>query len=87
MTTLRPRPQNPNQTYCTDPACQRNAVGAGSSRKSGVTMPTTADNDARARKAWATENPAYWKQYRDENRPTPSAIEIYSSRNQNPGHR
>ena len=21
--TFTPRPQNPNQTYCTDPACQR----------------------------------------------------------------
>ena len=34
------------------------------------------DNDARARKAWAAENPAYWKQYRDTN-------PAYAERNRN----
>jgi len=50
------------------------AVGAGNS-KSGVTMPTTVTTMP-CQQAWATENPEYWKRYRDEN-------PAYAERNRN----
>ena len=70
-----PRPQNPNQTYCTDPACQRERRRRWQQKKRRDDA-DYCDNDARARKAWAAENPAYWKQYRDTN-------PAYAERNRN----
>lgn len=70
-----PRPQNPNQTYCTDPACQRERRRRWQQKKRRDDADYR-DNDARANKAWATENPEYWKQYRDEN-------PAYAERNRN----
>jgi|APTNR8051073442_1049403.scaffolds.fasta_scaffold13234_2 hypothetical protein len=61
-----PRPQNPNQTYCTDPACQRERRRRWQQQKRRDDADYR-DNDARANKAWANENPEYWKQYRDDN--------------------
>ena len=70
-----PRPQNPNQTYCTDPACQRERRRRWQQKKRRDDADYR-DNDARAGKAWAAENPAYWKQYRDAN-------PAYAERNRN----
>ncbi len=61
-----PRPQNPNQKYCTNSECQRE-------RRRRWQQQTRQgdsdyrDNDIRNSKTWASENPGYWKQYRDEN--------------------
>lgn len=61
-----PRPQNPNQSYCTNLECQRERRRRWQQQKR-RDDPDYRDNDARAGKAWAAGNPAYWKQYRDEN--------------------
>jgi len=73
--TFAPRPQNPNQTYCTDPACQRERRRRWQQQKRRNDADYR-DNDARAGKAWAAENPAYWKHYRDAN-------PAYAERNRN----
>ncbi len=73
--TFTLRPQNPNQSYCTDPKCQRERRRRWQQQKRRDDADYR-DNDARASKAWAAENPTYWKQYRDE---TPS----YAERNRN----
>lgn len=70
-----PRPQNPNQTYCNDPACQRERRRRWQQQKRRDDADYR-DNDVRVSKAWATENPEYWKQYRDEN-------PAYAERNRN----
>ena len=50
--TFTPRPQNPNQTYCTDPACQRERRRRWQQKKRRDDADYR-DNDARAGKAWA----------------------------------
>ena len=50
--TFAPRPQNPNQTYCTDPACQRERRRRWQQQKRRNDADYR-DNDARAGKAWA----------------------------------
>lgn len=73
--TFAPRPQNPNQKYCTNSECQRE-------RRRRWQQQTRQgdsdyrDNDIRTSKTWAAENPEYWKQYRDEN-------PVYVERNRN----
>lgn len=54
-----PRPQNPNQTYCTDPECQRERRRRWQQQKRRDDADYR-DNDARASKAWAIDNPEYW---------------------------
>ena len=73
--TFTLRPQNPNQSYCTDRACQRERCRRWQQQKRRDDADYR-DNDVRVSKAWATENPAYWKQYRDEN-------PAYAERNRN----
>lgn len=63
---FQPRPQVPNQTYCSSAECQRERRRRWQQQKR-RDDPDYRDNDARADKAWAAGNPAYWKQYRDEN--------------------
>ena len=64
--TFTPRPQNPNQKYCTNSECQRE-------RRRRWQQQTRQgdsdyrDNDIRTNKTWAAKNPEYWKRYRDEN--------------------
>jgi len=60
------RPQNPNQTYCTDPKCQRERRRRWQQQKRRDDVDYR-DNDARASEVWAAEHPEYWKQYRDNN--------------------
>lgn len=72
---FEPRPQTPHQTYCTHPECQRE-------RRRRWQQQTRQgdsdyrDNDIRSNKTWASENPEYWKRYRDEN-------PAYAERNRN----
>ncbi len=73
--TFIPRPQNPTQSYCTDPACQRERRRRWQQQKRRDDADYR-DNDARASKAWAIENPEYWKQYRGAN-------PAYAERNRN----
>ena len=70
-----PRPQNPNQSYCTDAECQRERRRRWQQQKRRDDADYR-DNDVRAAKAWAIENPEYWKQYRHEN-------PAYAERNRN----
>ena len=70
-----PRSQNPNQKYCTNSECQRERRRRWQQQKRRDDADYR-DNDARASKAWATENPEYWKRYRDEN-------PAYAERNRN----
>lgn len=73
--TFTPRPQNPNQKYCTNAECQRERRRSWQQQKRRDDADYR-DNDVRASKDWATENPEYWKQYRDEN-------PAYAERNRN----
>lgn len=61
-----PRPQTPNQAYCSSLACQRERRRRWQERKR-RDDPDYRDNDRRASKAWATAHPDYWKRYRDTN--------------------
>ena len=57
------RPQNPDQTYCSKPECQR----ARKRRWQKEKMQSDADyreNQRRAQKQWRERNPDYWKQWR-----------------------
>lgn len=70
-----PRPQTPHQAYCSSPECQRERRRRWQQQKR-QDDPDYRDNDSRAGKAWAAENPEYWKRYRDDN-------PIYAERNRN----
>ncbi len=76
--TFTPRPQNPNQKYCTNSECQRERRRRWQQQKRRDDADYR-DNDVRAAKAWAIENPEYWKQYRDENPAYAERKKIYSS--------
>lgn len=73
--TFTPRHQNPNQSYCANSECQRERRRRWQQQKRRDDADYR-DNDVRAAKAWATENPEYWKRYRDEN-------PAYAERNRN----
>lgn len=74
-TAFQPHPKVQNQTYCSSPECQRERRRRWQQKKRRDDADYR-DNDARASKAWATENPKYWKRYRDEN-------PAYAERNRN----
>lgn len=63
---FRPCPQVPNQIYCSAPECQRERRRLWQREKL-RTDPDYRDNQSRSNKNWATENPGYWRKYRDEN--------------------
>lgn len=70
-----PRPQSPNQTYCSSPACQR------ARRSQWMRMKVAEDPDYReyrqhANRAWHSRHPDYWRTYR-KNHPE------YAERNRN----
>ena len=64
--TFTPRPQNPNQKYCTNSECQRERRRRWQ-QKARQGDSDYRENDIRSSKTWAAENPEYWKRYRDEN--------------------
>jgi hypothetical protein len=60
---FRPRPQVPQQNYCSAVACQR----ARRRRWQQAKRQSDADyreNQVRARRAWAQGHPGYWREYR-----------------------
>lgn len=61
---FRPRPQNPTQTYCSHPACQR-ARRRDWQRAKRVSDPDYRANDRAAQRAWAQAHPQYWRDWRE----------------------
>lgn len=61
--TFRPRPQTPEQCYCSSPACQRERRRRWQQRRR-QTDPEYRDNQARAQRAWGARHPDYWREYR-----------------------
>lgn len=58
-----PRAQSPRQTYCTEPACQRERrrLWQNAKRRSD---PDYLENQMQAQKAWSERNVDYWRSYR-----------------------
>ncbi|MEW6464552.1 MAG: hypothetical protein AB1434_01500 [Pseudomonadota bacterium] len=59
-----PRPQVPDQAYCSDPDCQR-ARKRQWQRAKRQSDPDYRDNQRAAQQAWAQRNPDYWRGYRE----------------------
>lgn len=59
-----PRPQVPQQSYCSAPDCQRERRRQWQQFKL-QTDPDYQDNQARAQQAWSRRNPDYWREYRE----------------------
>jgi hypothetical protein len=62
-TAFWPRPQVPEQKYCGKPECRRSRRRSWQQAKRGMDADYR-DNQARAHRAWAGENSAYWQAYR-----------------------
>jgi hypothetical protein len=60
---FRPRPQVPQQSYCSEADCQRARRRAWQSAKR-QTDGDYRDNQARAQRAWAQSHQGYWREYR-----------------------
>jgi hypothetical protein len=60
---FHPRPQTPNQSYCSSPECQRERrrLWQYARRHSD---PEYRDNQSRAQQSWAGRHPDYWREYR-----------------------
>jgi hypothetical protein len=56
-------PQVPDQSYCAEPACQRERRKLWQ-RIRRAEDPDYRDNQARAQEAWLARNPDYWREYR-----------------------
>lgn len=75
---FEPRPQVPNQTYCSSPDCQRTRKLRWQQDKL-HTDPDYRDNQRDAQRAWFDRHPGYWRTYRSANtgivepEPPPSA--------------
>lgn len=61
---FQPRPQNPTQTYCSQPACQR-ARKRDWQRAKRASDPDYRANDRAAQRAWAQAHPQYWRDWRE----------------------
>lgn len=59
-----PRPQNPTQSYCSDPACQR-ARKREWQRAKRARDPDYRANERAAQRAWAQAHPQYWRAWRE----------------------
>ena len=59
-------PQVPEQSYCTEPACQRERRKLWQ-RARRLEDPDYRENQARAQEAWLARNPEYWREYRRRN--------------------
>lgn len=59
-------PQVPDQSYCAEPACQRERRKLWQ-RIRRAEDPDYRDNQARAQEAWLERNPDYWRDYRRRN--------------------
>lgn len=63
---FEPRPQVPNQTYCSSPDCQRTRKLRWQQDKL-RTDPDYRDNQRDAQRAWFDRHPGYWRAYRAAN--------------------
>jgi len=61
--SFKPRPQIPQQSYCSSPDCQRERRRQWQRDKL-QSDPDYQDNQARAQQAWSLRNPDYWREYR-----------------------
>lgn len=61
---FEPRPQVPNQSYCSSPACQRTRRQRWQRDKMQAD-PDYRINQRAAQQAWSQRNPDYWRNYRD----------------------
>lgn len=61
--SFRPRPQNPNQHFCSELACQRERRRQWQ-RQRLQSDADYRDNQARAQANWRASHPTYWRQYR-----------------------
>lgn len=61
-----PRPQNPDQQYCSERECQRARKRLWHQRKL-RSDPDYHDNQSAAQSCWREENPDYWRKYREKN--------------------
>lgn len=61
---FQPRPQVPNQSYCSAPACQR-ARRQRWQRSKFESDPDYRVNQRDAQRAWLNRHPDYWRNYRD----------------------
>ena len=61
--TFRPRPQVPQQRYCSEQACQRARKRAWQKERR-QKDPDYRENQAAAQKRWAGRHPAYWREWR-----------------------
>lgn len=61
-----PRAQAPRQSYCSEPACQRERrrIWQKAKRRSD---PDYLANQIQAQRAWVERNPDYWATYREKN--------------------
>jgi len=63
---LRPRPQRPDQCFCSAAACQRERKRRWQQERVRHDADYR-DNQARAQRAWAQRHPGYWRSYRQRN--------------------
>lgn len=64
---FEPRPQVPNQAYCSTPDCQR-ARRRNWQRHKMQNDLDYRDNQSRSQRAWLDRNPDYWRNYRQASR-------------------
>lgn len=64
--TFKVLPQVPDQTYCAEPACQRERRKLWQ-RDRRREDPDYRENQAQAQQAWLGRNPDYWRDYRERN--------------------
>jgi hypothetical protein len=62
--SFRPRPQNPNQRFCSEAACQRSRKRQWQRRKR-ASDPDYRTNEQAAQRRWAGEHRSYWRQWRE----------------------
>lgn len=75
---FQPRPQVPQQSYCSAPNCQRERRRQWQRLKLQAD-PDYQDNQARAQQAWSQRNPDYWRGYRESH---PEYVERNRARQQ-----
>ncbi len=61
--SFQPRPQNPEQTYCNNPDCQRVRRRRWQKSKR-QNDPDYHENQNRAQQTWMERHPDYWRDYR-----------------------
>lgn len=62
--TFKVLPQVPDQSYCPEPACQRERRKLWQ-RERRLADPDYRDNQVQAQQAWLGRNPDYWRDYRE----------------------